>query len=78
MLRSVLKVPSNIMDKIDFANKPTAHEIKLMHDLCAILKPFEEATNASQGQNVFTPSQVIIIIGTLREELDILSQNYNC
>ena len=49
MLRSVLKVPSNIMDKIDFANKPTAHEIKLMHDLCAILKPFEEATNASQG-----------------------------
>ena len=69
MLRSVLNVHSDIMDKIDFTNKPTAHKIKLMHDLCAILKPIEEATNALQGQNVVTSSQVIIIIRTLRENL---------
>uniref|UniRef100_A0A1X7V7H8 Uncharacterized protein n=1 Tax=Amphimedon queenslandica TaxID=400682 RepID=A0A1X7V7H8_AMPQE len=76
MLRSVLAVPSDIVDKIDIANKPTAHEIKLMHDLCTILKPFEEATNASQGQNIITSSQVIIIIRTLREELGALSRVY--
>lgn len=78
MLRRVLNVPSDIMDKIDFANKPTAHEIKLMYDLCAILKPFEKATNASKGQNVVYSSQVIIIIRTLREELDMQSRDYNC
>ena len=48
MLRSILQVPQDIMD---FTNKPKAHEIKIMQDLCAILKPFEVATNTSQGQN---------------------------
>lgn len=78
MIRSILKVPNDIMDKIDFPNKPKAHDLKLMQDLCAILKPFEDATNASQGQNIITSSKIIIIIRTICEQLDLLSQDYNC
>ena len=66
------------MEKINFSGKPKAHEIKLLHDLCEILKPFEEATNLSQGQNVVTASEVIICIHALHEQLRKLTINYDC
>lgn len=78
MIRSVVQVPQAVMDKIQFSNKPKPHEIKILKDLCAILEPFEAATNASQGQNVVTSSEVIIIVRTLREQLDTLSKDYSC
>ena len=42
------------------------------------LEPFEVATNASQGQNVVTSIEVIIIVPTLKEQLDNLSNDYSC
>ena len=51
---------------------------KIMQDLYDILEPFEVATNASQGQNVVTSIEVIIIVLTLKEQLDNLSNDYSC
>ena len=51
---------------------------KIMQDLYAILEPFEVATNASQGQNVVTSIEVIIIVPTLKKQLDNLSNDYSC
>ena len=42
------------------------------------MKPFEDATNISQGQNVVTSSEVIICICSLREQLQKLSEKYSC
>ena len=69
MIRCVLQALDDIMEKINFLGKPKAHEMKLLHDLCEILKLFEEVTNLSQGQNVVTASEVIICIRSPREQL---------
>ena len=78
MLKSLLQVPQDIIDKIDFASKPKAHELKLVKELCTILKPFEDATNISQGQNVVTSSEVIVCVRSLREQLQKPSEMFNC
>lgn len=66
------------MNEINSANRPKTHELNMMNDLCSILKPFEDATNESQGQNVITSSKVIIIVWTLREQLNTLSKDCSC
>ena len=75
MLKSILQVPQDVLDSIDFVYKPRAHELKHM---CIILQPFEEATNASQSENIVTSSEVIICIRSLREQLLNMTKNYNC
>ena len=76
MIRSVIQIPDDIMDDIDYSNKPSAHEMKLLHDSCEILRPFEEATNLTQGQNVVTASEVIICVRSLREQLSQLETKF--
>uniref|UniRef100_A0A1X7UC99 Uncharacterized protein n=1 Tax=Amphimedon queenslandica TaxID=400682 RepID=A0A1X7UC99_AMPQE len=78
MIRSVAQVPDDIMQQIAFLDKPKAHEIKLLQDLCGILRPFEEATNIAQGQNIVTGSEVIICVRSLREQREKLAIKYNC
>ncbi len=77
-MRSLLHIPQNIIDKIDFAIKLKAHELKLVKELCTILKPFEEATIISQGENVITSSEVIVCVRSLREQLEKLSEEFSC
>ena len=51
---------------------------KIMQDYAIFVcyfEPFEVATNASQGQNVATSIEVIIIVPTLMEQLDNLSND---
>ena len=78
MIRSSIQVPEDIIDKITFPGKQRAHELKLKHNLCEIWKPFKEATNLSQGQNVVTSSKVIVCIRSLWEQLRKLSINHSC
>ena len=50
--------------------------MKLLHDLCEILRPFEEATNLTQGQNVVTAIEVIICVRSLCEQLSQLETQF--
>ena len=52
--------------------------MKLLHDLCEILRPFEEATNLTQGQNVVTAIEVIICVRSLCEQLSQLETKFKC
>ncbi len=78
MLRSIIQVPSEVMDKLNFHGKLGAYEIRLITEICEILLPFEEATDEVQGDNIVTSSKVIICVRGLRQELATLSETYNC
>ena len=69
MLRSILRIPANVMDQLDFPDKLSANELKLIQELCDILLPFEEATDAVQGDNIVTASMVIVCVRGLRHQL---------
>ena len=77
MLRSVLKVPQDVLNSLDYSGKPTAYEMKLVSELCEVLLPFEEATDAVQGELVVTSSMVLICIRGLRAELQRLREIYS-
>ena len=77
MLRSILRIPANVMDQLDFPDKLSAYELKLIQELCDILLPFEEATDAVQGDNIVTASMVIVCVQGLRHQLENLQERYN-
>ena len=77
MLRSVLKVPQDVLNSLDYSGKPTAYEMKLVSELCEVLLPFEEATDAVQGELVVTSSMVLICIRGLRAEMQRLREIYS-
>ena len=78
MLRSILRVPEDIIEQLDYSGKPTKYERKVMQEVCDILQPFEEATDRVQGDKVVTASLFIVMIRGLWEELSILRETYNC
>ena len=61
MLRSLLRVPRDEIDKLQCA-KPTVYEMKLISKLCDILHPFEEARDNVQGDRIVTSSMVIACV----------------
>ena len=48
----------------------------ILNDLSEILTPFEEATDATQGQNIVTGSFIIPCIRGLRASLNSLTLKY--
>ncbi len=59
MFHSILQVPSDAVDKLNFYGKLGAHEIRLIK-ICEILLPLEEASDQVQGDNIVTSSKAII------------------
>ena len=78
MLRSILRIPSEALDRVNFAGKLSSYELKVINELCEILQPFEEATDQVQGNKVVTSSLVIVCVRGLRDQLHELRQTYNC
>ena len=77
MLRSVLKLKSSSLDKLDSEIRPTKYELKLMSEVTDMLSPFETATLQAEGQNKVTASLVIVCIRCLKMELAELSEKYD-
>ena len=78
MLRSILQIPSEALDRVNFTGKLSQYELKVISELCEILQPFEEATDQVQGDKVVTSSLVIVCVRGLRDQLHELRQTYNC
>uniref|UniRef100_A0A1X7UZZ6 Uncharacterized protein n=1 Tax=Amphimedon queenslandica TaxID=400682 RepID=A0A1X7UZZ6_AMPQE len=65
MIRSVVQVPDDIMQEIAFLDKSKAHEIKLLQDLCGILRPFEEATNIAQDKILLQVVRLLFVFNLM-------------
>jgi hypothetical protein len=77
MLRSVLKVPQDVLNSLAYSAKPTAYEMKLVSELCEVLLPFEEATDAIQGELIVTSGMVLVCVRGLRAEMQRLRDIYS-
>uniref|UniRef100_A0A1X7V2H5 HAT C-terminal dimerisation domain-containing protein n=1 Tax=Amphimedon queenslandica TaxID=400682 RepID=A0A1X7V2H5_AMPQE len=75
-IRSILSVPAEKLQQIDCQQQLTTYDSGILRDLVEILTLFEEATDATQGQNVVTASFIIPCIRGLRASLDSLSLKY--
>ena len=64
MLRSVLSVPQDVMDQLEYSGKLTAHDLKIINQPCEILQLFEEATN-TKGELIVTSSMALVFVRSL-------------
>ena len=62
MLRSIIRIPEDVLQKLDCTSKLSSYEMKLIGELCEILQPFEEVTDRVQGQAIVTSSLVIACV----------------
>ena len=79
MLKSVLKLPTNILDQIqtNAGVTLTTYELQLCKELVDVLQPFQLVTDLVQGDKVVTASFVISSIKGLRAELASLHNKYS-
>ena len=77
MLRSIPQVPDNVLDKLITPSNLTPYEGKVASEIFKILKPFEEATDRVEGQNIVTGILLILCVRGLREELKDLRIRFN-
>lgn len=68
MLRSILQIPQDVLNQLEDSIKLRPHDLKLISDLCEILKPYEAATDL-QGEQVVTSSEIIITIQSLKQQM---------
>ncbi|KAI0211964.1 hypothetical protein LSAT2_003149 [Lamellibrachia satsuma] len=71
MLRSIIRIPEDVLHKLDCTSKLSSYEMKLIGELCKILQPFEEVTDRVQGQAIVT------CVRGLRHTLVELRKTYN-
>ena len=64
-VRSLLKVPAEKLQNVS-CSQLNAYHRTVLQEFVAILSPFEEATNLTQGQNILTSSLVVPVIRSLR------------
>ena len=76
MLKSLLKVSNDTMEKIDFNEKPNQHDLNVVRDLVEILTPFLWATDLTQGQNKVTASMILPVVRGLRNEVNELHKKF--
>lgn len=76
MVKSLLNVPAEKLDKLDCHNLKI-HERNILMDLCEILTPFESATHKLQGQNTVTSSLVIPVVQAMTIQLEKLKNKYD-
>ena len=55
----------------------SAYELKVNKELCDILLPFEEVTDAVHGDNIANASMVIVYARGSRHQLENLQERYN-
>ncbi len=77
MLRSVLQLPEDSLEKLDSDIRPSRYELKMMQEVLEILSPFETATKDTEGDNIVTASFVVIAIRGLRQQLEELYAKYS-
>ena len=77
MFHSVVKIPQDVLNSLEYSGKPTAYNMKNISELCEVLLPFEEATDAIQGEQVVSPSMVLICVRSLRAEMHCLWDIYS-
>lgn len=75
MIRSILNVPSDKLDKLDCASI-TAYDRKVLSEISTILKPFEDATVLVQKEKHVSGSMVIPITLGLKEHLQNVKSDY--
>ena len=78
MIRSVLAIPEEKYQVIEFSNPLSRYDRKILEDMAEILSPFEEATDFLQGQNCVTISYAIPCIRGLHAHLEEMSSKFNC
>ena len=76
VLRSLLKVSDDTMEKLDYSGKPNQHDMNIVKDLVEILTPFEWATDLTQGQNKVTASVILPVVRGLRSEINDLHHKF--
>lgn len=69
MLRSVLKVPNDVLTELHCPIQLSAYELKIIHELCEVLEPFEEVTDRCQAEKAVTSSSVIPCVRGLRHAI---------
>lgn len=77
MLRSVLNVPEDKLNKIDYKVKLSSYERKLLQELCNILEPFEKATLLVQSENSASASLAIPVTCGLKHQICQISIDYS-
>lgn len=77
MLRSILNVPEDQLNKIECKIKLSPYERKPLKELCIVLEPFEKATLLVQGEQFIAASLAIPVICELKHQLNLISVDYN-
>ena len=76
MIRSVLNIPDEKMEKLD-VQQLTAYERKILAELCSFLPPFERATMMVQQSSSTSASLTIPVTLGLKHQLKQISCTYN-
>lgn len=69
MLRSVLKVPNDVLAELHCPIQLSPYELKIIQELCEVLEPFEEVTDRCQAEKAVTSSYVIPCVRGLRHAI---------
>lgn len=77
MIRSILNIPEEKLNLIDFSPRLTSYERKLLTEVCQILNPFEMATNLIQCDKTVSASMTIPVTIGLKRHLDRVKSDYN-
>ena len=77
MARSVLRIPAEKWEELDYVRKLTAYEFSLLRDYIEIMEPFEKATRETEGHKIVTSSLVMPVITELELKLNRLSIKFD-
>ena len=77
MIKSVLNIPEDKLNKAEGANKISSYERKLLSELCCILDPIEFATVLVQKEKCVSASLPITEIIGLKHDVNDLSCDYS-
>ncbi|XP_069103066.1 zinc finger BED domain-containing protein 4-like [Argopecten irradians] len=77
MLRSILKVPEEKLNKVECRQTLSTYERKLLSELCSILEPFEHATVLVQKESNVSGSLTIPVTLGLEHQLALVEVNYS-
>ena len=77
MIKSVLNIPEDKLNKVEGASKISSYERKLLSELCCILDPFEFATVLAQKEKYVSASLLIPVTIGLKHKVNYLSCDYS-
>ncbi|MGH0131013.1 UNVERIFIED_CONTAM: hypothetical protein FKN15_070853 [Acipenser sinensis] len=77
MLRSILKVPAEVLLELHAPCKLTPYKLKIIGELYEILEPFEEVTAKVKEDQMITASYVIACVQGLHHAIAHINDTYN-